>query len=84
MQNKGILEQYTEIAGLDVVEHLRQLAQPLKGLHIVHVNSTRVGGGVQPVAAVGRSVHDGILDEAQTEVGRVEHGAPALGVELGG
>lgn len=49
MQDKGILEQYTEIAGADVVEHLRQLALPLKGLHVVHVNSTRVGGGVAEI-----------------------------------
>ncbi|MGD9031731.1 MAG: glycosyltransferase [Desulfobacteraceae bacterium] len=49
MQNKGILEQYAEVAGADVVEHLRQLAQPLKGLHVVHVNSTRLGGGVAEI-----------------------------------
>jgi trehalose synthase len=49
MQNKGILEQYAEIAGRDVVEHLRQLAKPLRGMNIVHVNSTRVGGGVAEI-----------------------------------
>ena len=49
MQNKGILEQYAEIAGRDVVEHLRQLAKPLKGLHVVNVNSTRIGGGVAEI-----------------------------------
>ncbi len=49
MQDKSILEQYVEIAGADVVEHLRQLARRLKGLHVVHVNSTRVGGGVAEI-----------------------------------
>jgi trehalose synthase len=49
MQNKGILEQYAKVAGADVVEHLRQLAQALEGLHVVHVNSTRVGGGVAEI-----------------------------------
>lgn len=40
---------YAPIAGQDVITHLRQLAQPLKGLRVVHVNSTRVGGGVAEI-----------------------------------
>ena len=46
---KPILEKYAEHAGQDVVEHLRQLASSLKGLKVVHVNSTRVGGGVAEI-----------------------------------
>jgi trehalose synthase len=49
MKNKNILEEYSKIAGQDVVEHLRQLAEPLKGLRVVHVNSARVGGGVAEI-----------------------------------
>jgi len=44
-----ILEKYAGIAGRDVVEHLRQLARPLKGLKFVHVNATRLGGGVAEI-----------------------------------
>jgi trehalose synthase len=32
-----------------VIEHLRQLAAPLKGMRVVHVNSTRMGGGVAEI-----------------------------------
>lgn len=44
-----LLEQYAAIAGENVVNHLRQLARPLKGLNMVHVNSTREGGGVAEI-----------------------------------
>jgi trehalose synthase len=43
------IEDYAPIAGEDVISHLRQLAAPLKGLKVVHVNSTRVGGGVAEI-----------------------------------
>ncbi len=44
-----MLEAYAEMAGPDVIEHLRQLAKPLEGMKILHVNSTRVGGGVAEI-----------------------------------
>lgn len=43
------MEEYASVAGVDVIEHLRQLAVRLKGLRLVHVNSTRVGGGVAEI-----------------------------------
>lgn len=43
------IKDYTAIVGEDVIDHLRQLAQPLEGLKVVHVNSTRVGGGVAEI-----------------------------------
>ncbi len=43
------IQDYAGVAGQDVVDHLRQLAAPLQGLKIVHVNSTRVGGGVAEI-----------------------------------
>ena len=46
-----LLAQYADTAGSSVVDHLRQLAAPLKGLRVVHVNSTRVGGGVAEILA---------------------------------
>ena len=42
----NILETYAQVAGEEVIDQLRQLAKPLQGMKIVHVNSTAVGGGV--------------------------------------
>ncbi len=44
-----LLEAYTKAAGKDATGHLRQLSAPLEGSKIVHVNSTRVGGGVAEI-----------------------------------
>lgn len=44
-----LLALYSEIVGEDVIDHLRQLAEPLKGMKVVHVNSTKVGGGVAEI-----------------------------------
>jgi trehalose synthase len=43
------IQDYAAITGQEVVNHLWQLAQPLKGMRVVHVNSTRVGGGVAEI-----------------------------------
>jgi trehalose synthase len=45
----SMLEDYAAVAGVDVVQHLQQLAKPLQGMKVVHVNSTRVGGGVAEI-----------------------------------
>lgn len=45
----NLLKEYAQVAGLDVITHLRQLAKPLAGMKVVHVNSTRVGGGVAEI-----------------------------------
>lgn len=45
----SLLDAYAEVAGADVIDHLRQLAAPLQGMRVVHVNSTRVGGGVAEI-----------------------------------
>jgi len=44
-----MLNQYAPIVGSNVIDHLRQLAEPLKGMKIMHVNSTREGGGVAEI-----------------------------------
>ncbi len=44
-----MLNQYAPIVGTNVIDHLRQLAEPLKGMKVVHVNSTREGGGVAEI-----------------------------------
>lgn len=45
----SLLERYAEHAGMDAVMQLRQLASLLTGLKVVHVNSTRTGGGVAEI-----------------------------------
>jgi trehalose synthase len=45
----SLLAEYATVAGEDVIDHLRQLAEPLAGMKVVHVNSTRVGGGVAEI-----------------------------------
>jgi len=47
----NLLESYAQFTGTDVVEHLRQLAAHLAGAKVVHVNSTRTGGGVAEILA---------------------------------
>lgn len=44
-----LLEEYKKIVGFDVIDQLKQLSMPLKGLKMVHVNSTRLGGGVAEI-----------------------------------
>ena len=45
----SLLEQYGKVVGNAVIDQLHQLAESLKGLRIVHVNSTREGGGVAEI-----------------------------------
>jgi len=44
-----LLEQYHTVVGEAGIDQLHQLAESLKGLRIVHVNSTREGGGVAEI-----------------------------------
>lgn len=44
-----LLESYVEVVGPAVIEQLRQLALLLQHLKVVHVNSTRLGGGVAEI-----------------------------------
>jgi trehalose synthase len=45
----GMLQRYAEIVGETAIDHIRQLARPLEGKKVVHVNSTREGGGVAEI-----------------------------------
>lgn len=46
---KSLLEQYASIVGNEVIDHLKQLSNPLKGIKIIHINSTKKGGGVAEI-----------------------------------
>ncbi len=45
----NLLDEYAKVAGENVVDHLRQLSAPLAGMKVVHVNSTKLGGGVAEI-----------------------------------
>jgi len=40
---------YGTVVGEDVIRHLRQLAAKLRGARVLHINSTRQGGGVAEI-----------------------------------
>lgn len=44
-----LLDSYAEVVGENVIDHLRQLSEPLKSKRVIHVNSTRYGGGVAEI-----------------------------------
>jgi trehalose synthase len=46
---ESLLEQYSNVVGNEVIDHLRQLAYPLRGMKILHINSTKEGGGVAEI-----------------------------------
>jgi trehalose synthase len=43
------LADYTHIVGRDLVEEIRELAEPLQGARVVHVSATAFGGGVSEI-----------------------------------
>lgn len=45
----SFLDRYAEIAGVEPIAGLRQLARHFEGQRVVHVNSTRMGGGVAEI-----------------------------------
>lgn len=64
------LDQYKEVAGPEIVYELYQMAKVLRGKKIVHVNSTKTGGGVaeilttmsQLTTALGIETHWEVID----------------------
>lgn len=43
------LERYQQIVGPEIISEIKQMARVLKGVKIVHVNSTKAGGGVAEI-----------------------------------
>jgi trehalose synthase len=43
------LADYTHLVGRQLVEEVRELAEPLKGKHVLHVSATAFGGGVSEI-----------------------------------
>jgi trehalose synthase len=46
-----LMKAYAQVAGKDVIEHISQLSARLRGMKVVHVNSTKLGGGVAEILA---------------------------------
>jgi trehalose synthase len=44
-----LLGQYAKVVGNEVIDHLKQLALPLRGIKVLHINSTKEGGGVAEI-----------------------------------
>jgi len=43
------IQDYVPVTGEDVIDRLYEIARPLRGMKVVHVNSTHVGGGVAEI-----------------------------------
>src|ERR671917_569023 len=48
LANKSLAD-YTHIVGRDLVDEVRQLAEPLAGRRVVHLSATAFGGGVSEI-----------------------------------
>ena len=46
---ESLLESYARVVGGTVIDHLYQLAESLEGKKVVHINSTKEGGGVAEI-----------------------------------
>lgn len=44
-----LIDAYSAVVGSEVIDQIEQLARRLKGIKVVHVNSTREGGGVAEI-----------------------------------
>ena len=45
------LDDYTDIVGPETIERIRELARPLEGKRVLHINATAYGGGVAELLA---------------------------------
>src|SRR5262245_20012627 len=64
----SIWDPYKALLGPEVIDQLYQLAKTLKGAKIVHVNSTRAGGGVAEILAKMTPLMQGLGLNAHWEV----------------
>lgn len=63
-----LLDKYKEAVGADIIDELRQLAAALKGMKIVHVNSTKYGGGVAEILSTMVNLTSALGIETRWEV----------------
>lgn len=46
MKRSPQLDRYRDLVGEEVLEHIYRAAEPLTGMHVLHINTTAQGGGV--------------------------------------
>ena len=46
MKRSQLLDRYAQFVGEDILTHIYRVAESLAGLHVLHINTTRHGGGV--------------------------------------
>jgi trehalose synthase len=63
-----LLEQYKEVAGPEIIYELFQMARVLKGIKILHINSTKSGGGVAEILATMTRLTEALGIETHWEV----------------
>jgi trehalose synthase len=62
------LADYTDVAGGDTIERIRELARPYKGARVLHVNATAYGGGVAELLATHVPLQRSLGIEAEWQV----------------
>lgn len=63
-----LLEAYKQVVGPEIIHELSQMARVLKGTKIVHVNSTKTGGGVAEILMTMVSLTNALGLETHWEV----------------
>jgi trehalose synthase len=46
---QNMMAEYKAVTSSNVIHHLEQLAAPIKGAKVLHINSTKEGGGVAEI-----------------------------------
>src|SRR5690348_14471566 len=49
MKTSPLLERYKGIVSASLIEQIYEIAQSLRGLHVLHINTTALGGGVAEI-----------------------------------
>lgn len=63
-----LLEQYKQVVGEEIIYELSQMANVLKGVKILHINSTKTGGGVAEILMTMTHLTSALGIENQWEV----------------
>lgn len=63
-----LLKQYEQVVGAEIIYELSQMANVLKGVKIVHVNSTKIGGGVAEILSTMTNLTTALGIETHWEV----------------
>lgn len=62
-----LLERYRPIVGSEIIDELIQMARILKGIKVLHINSTRYGGGVAEILSMMEQLTNAVGIETKWE-----------------